>query len=278
MTRPGLPRLRHTTGSPRQKPTITTGLSPTSQFRSHHNNHQLTRPARLRTSSSFATFLIVGPACFFLGILFSLLPYDYYVIWSLPKSFPIGHAFDTQERHLRFLHSSPPLISRMVNIVVAVGLLGFFVKLYKPKETNMLFDGASLVLYMIALVVYLTNFVKGLQVIATGVYGDASSASASTSAPGIDAATSSSAGPDFISREDSLRLMAASNTIMALLLVGVLVLQAGQWYAARSEEDDLDKKESEGSESGKSRLTRKRSQQTRLAFEKAAAAPSESDQ
>lgn len=44
---------------------------------------------------------------------------------------------------------------------------------------------------------------------------------------------------EYIGREDSLRVMAASNTILALVLVGVLVLQAGQWYAQRKEQEEM---------------------------------------
>jgi len=34
-------------------------------------------------------------------------------------------------------------------------------------------------------------------------------------------------------------VFAASNTILALVLVGVLVLQVGQWYAQRKEEAEM---------------------------------------
>jgi ER membrane protein SH3 len=34
--------------------------------------------------------------------------------------------------------------------------------------------------------------------------------------------------------------MAASNTILALVLVGVLVLQAGQWYAQNKEAEEIE--------------------------------------
>jgi hypothetical protein len=44
----------------------------------------------------------------------------------------------------------------------------------------------------------------------------------------------------YIGREDSLRVLAASDTILALVLVGVLVLQAGQWYAQRKEEEEIE--------------------------------------
>ena len=48
-------------------------------------------------------------------------------------------------------------------------------------------------------------------------------------------------GNTVLGREDNLKVLAASNTILALVLVGVLVLQAGQWYAERSDERERKK-------------------------------------
>jgi hypothetical protein len=157
-----------------------------------------------------------------------MLPYDYHVLWSSPANKAIY--FDLQETNLRILFGSPPLIARILHIAIGTGLLGFIGKLYKPSESNLLFDGASLTLYMIGVVVYLANIVKGLRTISAGNYGPSE----------ID--------EELMSREDSLRVMAASNTILALVLVGVLVLQAGQWYAQKKEESevaDLKKKRSD---------------------------------
>lgn len=52
----------------------------------------------------------------------------------------------------------------------------------------------------------------------------------------------------YLGREESLKVLSASNTILALVLVGVLVLQAGQWYAERKEiqeEEAINKKDDE---------------------------------
>jgi len=181
------------------------------------------------TSGSFATFLIVCPTAFFLGIIFSLFPYDYPLLWSTAPT-SASH-YDFFEAHLRFLHASPLLIPRMLHIVIFVGLAGLVTKLYRPSESNMLFDGASLVLYMCGVIVYIANIVKGLRIVSTGEYGG-------TEMVGD--------GEQVLGREDSLKVMAASNTILALVLVGVLVLQAGQWYAERKEQqetEDLNKKD-----------------------------------
>ena len=137
-----------------------------------------------------------------------------------------------QENHLKFLHASPPLISRILHIVIGTGLAGIFMKLYKPTEANMLFDGATLVLYMCGIMVYIVNIVKGLRTATTGAYGgEGSMGEGEQAVEGVDGA--------YVGREDSLRVMAASNTILALVLVGVLILQAGQWYATRKEVEEL---------------------------------------
>ncbi|KAK1144269.1 Protein csh3 [Aspergillus melleus] len=176
---------------------------------------------------SFATFLIVCPTSFFLGIIFSLFPYDYPILWSTSPT-PASH-YDYFESHLRFLHASPPLIPRILHIVIFLGLAGLITKLYRPSESNMLFDGASLVLYMCGITVYIANIVKGLRLVQDGVYGD-------DLLGGVEGKAALDEGEQILGREDSLKVLAASNTILALVLVGVLALQAGQWYAERKDQ------------------------------------------
>lgn len=181
--------------------------------------------------------------CFFLGILFANFPYDYYVLWSIPEAVASDPTVDPRmpyfallEDHIKFLFNSPPLISRMLHIVIGVGLLGFMIKLYKASEANLLFDGASLALYMCGVVVYIANIVKGMRTVDASAYGGKPLEEGETVfQKQVDGKES-----DYIGREDSLRVMAASNTILALMLVGVLVLQAGQWYAQRKEAEELE--------------------------------------
>lgn len=126
----------------------------------------------------------------------------------------------------------------------------------------MLFDGASLVLYMCGIIVYVSNIVKGLRLVTAGDYG------ATTEAPDEDGNTG-----QILGREDSLKVMAASNTILALVLVGVLVLQAGQWYAEKKDrqesesfkQKDKEREEKEKEEKGKDspRVTRQSSAATK---------------
>lgn len=185
--------------------------------------------------------------CFFLGILFASFPYDYPLLWTKE---PVTTAYyDQLETHLKFMHQSPPLIGRLLNIIVSVGFLGFFIKLFRPSEANFLFDGASLILYFIGVAVYIANIVKGLRTVSSGIWDDpVNRVSRDGDQPG-----------EFIlGRDDSLKVLSASNTILALVLVGVLVIQAGQWYAEKRDMDDdreeaeeAEKKEKEGSPSSK---------------------------
>ena len=91
----------------------------------------------------------------------------------------------------------------------------------------MLFDGASLVLYMCGVTVYVANIVKGLRLASAGQYG-------------AELAQTPDEKDQILGREDSLKVLSASNTILALVLVGILVLQAGQWYAERKDQQEFE--------------------------------------
>lgn len=116
-------------------------------------------------------------------------------------------------------------------------------KLYKPKEANLLFDGASLVLYMVGITVYIANIVKGLRMVTANNYGTQAVEGEAIAGTGDESLVGVGIG-----REDSLRVMAASNTILALVLIGVLVLQAGQWYAESKEEAEMAEMDREAAE------------------------------
>jgi len=182
-------------------------------------------------------------------MLFSSLPYDFPLLWTTVEA-PAAY-YDQLEIHLKFLHASPPIFTRILHIVIAVGFCGFIIKLFKPSESNLLFDGASLVLYVVGVVVYITNIVKGLRIVTLGTYG-----------------VREDNTEIIIGREDSLRVLAASNTILALVLVGVLVLQAGQWYADRKEIDEAASFEAEKVEKKEAKIQKNGGHVTRSASKK----------
>ena len=112
----------------------------------------------------------------------------------------------------------------------------------------MLFDGGSLVLYMCGIIVYIANIVKGLRIVTEASYGTGMENLSQDQLDEVNmGAYDQETGQSVLGREDNLKVLAASNTILALVLLGVLVLQAGQWYAERAEQRETRKlRETEG--------------------------------
>lgn len=92
---------------------------------------------------------------------------------------------------------------------------------------------------MCGVIVYVANIVKGLRVVSSGKYDvELVEGELAVGVKGVEAGQEMPLG-----RDDSLKVLAASNTILALVLVGVLVLQAGQWYAERKEGQEIERME-----------------------------------
>lgn len=94
---------------------------------------------------------------------------------------------------------------------------------------------------MCGIIVYLTNIVKGLRVVTEGRYGEEVVEGEARLGRKVMGEGGGEDGVGMIGREDGLKVLAASNTILALVLVGVLVLQAGQWYAERKEGQEVER-------------------------------------
>jgi len=191
--------------------------------------------------------------CFFLGILFASFPYDFPLLWSaepVPDEY-----YDILETHLRWLHQSPPLIGRVLNIITSVGFLGFAIKLYRPAELNFLFDGASLILYSIGWAIYLRRVVPHLRVVSGGSTEDAGLWLDEAVVAAVQSAAAAAGGQGesdldvaMLTRKSNVKMLSMSNTILALVLVGVLVLQVGQWYAEGLEIQELRLEEAQSPE------------------------------
>lgn len=164
--------------------------------------------------------------------MFAFFPYDFPLLWTSAPVPP--EYYDQLEIHLKFIHQSPPFIARLLSMVISVGFIGFFIKLFRPSEANVLFDGASLVLYLIGTGIYIANIVQGLRTVSADIWDDPNA---------FEAHSGPLTGDILLGREDSLKVLSASNTILALVLVGVLILQAGQWYAERREADDYEEQD-----------------------------------
>lgn len=145
--------------------------------------------------------LIVCAASFGLGAIYGNLPYDYYTLWTHDVA-----AIERSVAHYSAWANAPMRVHHMLHVVIAVGLVGCFIKLFKPHPDTKYFEYGTLGLMMLAVVIYLTNLRIGANSALTGVWGD------------VDAAT-------------GINVVAASQFMMVVALFGVLILQGGLYYA-----------------------------------------------
>ncbi|OLL22885.1 Secretory component protein psh3 [Neolecta irregularis DAH-3] len=175
--------------------------------------------------SGFGSYLVVCPASFFLGILFTNWSADHSTLWQNPV--PEAALAAAAEEHYSLLAAIPRVMQYILHSVILIGLSGHIIKLHKGNDSNWLFDGASLVLYMISLVIYGKTLVFGLlhsqyDLSLYIAFWDVSNREYQD-----------------LPRSDTLRVIAATHLIMAVVLMGVLLLQGGQYYAQKAAEKEL---------------------------------------
>ncbi|KAI9064167.1 Shr3 amino acid permease chaperone [Trametes sanguinea] len=150
---------------------------------------------------------------FFLGVLFICLNVDYRILFTPLTE---GVVRDGIEFYTTF-YNSPPAIKALLHSVMGVGLLGLVGKLHKWDDSAMFFDGSSLGAYIFALAIYLTVGIPACRTVVDPV-------------PDVDTHSD---------QVEALRVLSAGNTIIIVLLGGILVLQAGEQWARRIEEKML---------------------------------------
>ncbi|CAK7892411.1 secretory component protein Shr3p [[Candida] anglica] len=147
--------------------------------------------------------LIIAAASFGLGAVYGNWPYDLNTLFIHD---PTGNSFNVSLAHYMVWANAPNYIHHTLHAVFGFGLLGCFIKLYKPDEEAKYFEYGSLGLLMVSIIIYLTNLRTGINSCVVGNWGD------------VDMAT-------------GINVMAASQIMIVLALVGVLFLQGGLYYA-----------------------------------------------
>ncbi|UZJ54570.1 hypothetical protein CBS101457_003890 [Exobasidium rhododendri] len=179
-----------------------------------------------------STALVVVATSFLLGTLAMHWTADHLVLWQSPVTRP-----SLLSAHLYYTHTLVEMPAIFNTVQYAVGLAGSFILILKAaggRESNWLFDGASLFLYGASGLVTLQKIVPSLY-----------SLPPTTPPP---QANPSNPTDDVLL---PLRDLASSNAVLAVALVGVLILQSGQYYSERLERR-------ERIEENEARLRRKR--------------------
>ncbi|KAM5532894.1 hypothetical protein V8D89_013446 [Ganoderma adspersum] len=148
---------------------------------------------------------------FFLGVLAICLNVDYRILFTALSDNVVRDGF---EFYTTF-YNSPPAIKALLHGIVILGLVGLIGKLHKWDESAVFFDGSSLAAYIFALAVYMTVGIPACRTVADPV-------------PNVDTKDD---------QIEALRVLSAGNTIIIVLLGGILALQAGQQWARRLEDN-----------------------------------------
>ncbi|RXW23956.1 hypothetical protein EST38_g1888 [Candolleomyces aberdarensis] len=157
----------------------------------------------------FQNAAVLAPVSFFLGVLFICFNVDYRILWGELTDEVINDGF----QFYTTFFNAPPAIKALLHGMMAVGLGACLYKLLSWTESAMFFDGSSLAAFLFGVVVYISVVIPGLQAIAKPV-------------------------KDVDTRDvqiEALRVLSAGNVIIIASLLLVLLLQAGQEYARRTD-------------------------------------------
>lgn len=164
----------------------------------------------LITVSTLATII---SCCFFLGILYSNWPYNHYLLWESTSDEVLRAELATKalKNYVRWLEV-PRYIPYTMYGVVSLGFLGFVVKILKPSDELKYFEYGSFLVYVLAVCCYVSNIRFGVYSAQAGQWGE------------VDEFT-------------GLAVIAASEVIVVFLLLGLVIIQSGLFYAKY--EDDI---------------------------------------
>ncbi|KAI6164449.1 Shr3 amino acid permease chaperone [Pisolithus thermaeus] len=155
---------------------------------------------------------VLASCSFFLGVLFICFFVDYRILHQPLTDDIIEDGF----QFYATFFNAPPAIKALLHGFIGVGILGLVAKLHAWSDSAVLFDGSSLAAYVFAVAVYLSVTIPSLRTIVTPAEVDARA-----------------------DRIEAMRVLAAGNTIMMVVLGAILVLQGGQEYARRLELKEL---------------------------------------
>ncbi|PWN44460.1 hypothetical protein IE81DRAFT_321360 [Ceraceosorus guamensis] len=163
------------------------------------------------------TALVLLSTSFLLGTLSMHWRADHLVLWQSP----ITHD-SLIEAHAYYSQSLTDLPHGLTWLLYIVGTLGVGTTVYKAaggRESNWLFDGASLFLYGAVGVVFYQRIQPSLNAL-----------------PALAPAPRADPSDPLDACLVPLRELASSNAVVAVALVGIIILQSGQYYSQRLEE------------------------------------------
>lgn len=153
-------------------------------------------------------------------------------------------SLEAAERFYLSMYHSPTAVAALLHGMMGLGIVGLIAKLHRWNDMAKYFDGGSLVLFMGSVCMYLGVAVPNLRLISNPtdlrlLRASAIATQRQSQQEAYDAGESTFLPPSGPMTQDekvaAIRIISASNTICAVLLVGVLVLQISEWYLERND-------------------------------------------
>ncbi|KAJ1034216.1 hypothetical protein NDA18_001081 [Ustilago nuda] len=196
----------------------------------------------------FRSGFVISSTSFLFGVNFVASIYDFPLLYFSELT---DTAVDAAERFYLSLFNAPLAVSALMHGMMGLGIIGLVAKLHRWNELAKYFDGGSLVLFMGAVCMYLGVSVPNLRLISdpTNVKLLLSSAIQTQRQSQLEAFEKGESdfkptdGP--MTQDEkvaAIRIISASNTICAVLLLGVLVLQVTEWYLSRQDAIEAEKR------------------------------------
>ncbi|SPO22668.1 related to SHR3 - endoplasmic reticulum packaging chaperone [Ustilago trichophora] len=196
----------------------------------------------------FRSGFVISSTSFLFGVIFIASIYDFPLLYFSELT---DSAVDAAERFYLSLFAAPLAVSALLHGMMGLGLIGLVAKLHRWNEMAKYFDGGSLALFMGAICMYLGVAVPNLRLISDPtniklLYSSAIATQRQSQLEAYEKGESTfkpSEGP--MTQDEkvaAIRIISASNTICAVLLVGVLTLQISEWYLERQEAREAEKR------------------------------------
>ncbi|GME70275.1 unnamed protein product [[Candida] boidinii] len=147
--------------------------------------------------------LIIAGLSFGIGVIYGNLPYDFFTLFRLGSE---QKYFDLALQHYQVWGTTPEIVKQIAHIVIGIAFVGGLIKIYKPPADTSYFEYGSLFVMVIGVAVYLSNVRIGVASALVGDWGE-------------------------VDQNTGLGVIAASEMMIIVLFLGVIVLQIGLVYA-----------------------------------------------
>ncbi|TXT04850.1 hypothetical protein VHUM_03933 [Vanrija humicola] len=174
----------------------------------------------------FASNIVIGSASFMLGMVFVSQVVDIPLLYLPLTDEAISNAYKFYE----MWYEAPGAVKALFHVAMGLPLLVLLLKLHKWTESALFFDGTSVALQLATIVLYLSVHIQSLRTFLPDSNKGSNSWNFLPQAPPPDEPITDD------EKVEAVRVLAAANALVGILLIGVIGMQVGQEYAGNVEQ------------------------------------------